>query len=233
MVFGKTIMKRFCMLVALAMVTVTPGYAAPPGDLELMVSSGVVFPESPMTFRGYWTMQYGAGIGVGIPLSPSVTFVGSFEYYSFKLNEDGVSEDFDPEYAREIWAFNDVTLIPAAVPSSVTAISANMRVAPVLTNGPLSPYFLVGIGAMRFSLSEISMPMTSRLVLDNSAVSMTAATRITGGTQTAVLLQGGVGLDIRLSSLLNVFIEARFVRGLTEGLGAAYVPLTAGVKLQL
>jgi hypothetical protein len=226
-------MKRFCMVVALAMVMVTPGYAAPPGDLELMVSSGVVFPESPMTFRGYWTMQYGGGIGVGIPLSPFITLVGSFEYYSFKMDEDGVSQMYDTEYARDIWAFEDVSLVPLASPSSVTAISVNMRVAPVSTSGLLSPYFVLGIGAMRFSLSEITLPMTSHLVLDNSAVSMTAATRITGGTQTAVLLQGGLGLDIRLSSLLNLFIEARFVRGLTEGVGVAYVPLTAGVKLQL
>jgi hypothetical protein len=233
MVFGKTIMKRFCTVVVLAMVMVTPGYSAPPGDLELVVSSGVVFPESPMTFRGYWTMQYGGGLGVGIPLSPSITLVGSFEFYSFTLDEDGVSQTFDTEYAREIWAFDDVSLIPLAGSSSVAAISANIRVAPLPTTSLLSPYFVAGLGAIRFSLSEIALPMASHLVLDNSAVSMTAATRITGGTQTAALFQGGLGLDIRLSSMLNVFIEARFVRGLTQGVGVAYVPLTAGVKLQL
>jgi opacity protein-like surface antigen len=221
------------MVVMLAMVTIVPACAGPLDGVDIMVSSGVVIPASSMTFANCWKMQYGGGIGAGIPLSPSITLVGSFEYYRFTLNEDGIREGFDTKFMRDIWAFDDVTLNPSADPGSVMAISANVRIVPVRASGPLTPYFMVGIGAMRFSLGEIALPTTSQISLDSSAVSITAARRITGGTETAALIQGGLGLDMRLTGMLNVFIEARFVRGLTQGLGTAYVPLTAGVRLQL
>ena len=232
-VFGKTLMKRSYVAVVLALVTITPGYAGLSDGLEIMASSGVVIPAASMTFATYWQMQYGGAVGAGIPLSEAVTLVGSFEYYRFTLNEDGVIRGFDTKFVRDIWVVDDVTLSPSADPSSVMAISASLRIAPVRTAGPLSPYFMVGIGVMRFSLGEIALPTTSHLSLDSSAVAFTATRRITGGTETAALLQAGLGLDLRLASPVNVFIEARVVRGLTQGLGTVYVPLTAGVRLRL
>ena len=233
MVFGRTLLKRSSMLFVLAVLTMTLGNAGPLDGVEVSVSSGFVIPSSPMTFANYWKMQYGGGLGAGIPLSQSITLLGWFEYYRFKLNEAGVNKGFDTQYMRDIWVFDQVSLNPSADPSSVTTVSANVRVAPPGLSGVLSPYFVAGAGVMHFSLSEIRLPTTSVLSINGSDISMTAQQTVTGGDETAAFLQFGMGVDIRLAEPFDMFVEARYTNGLSKGLGTSYVPITGGIKLRL
>jgi len=226
-------MKRISILFLLLLLAMATGNAQQGSGIEVSVSSGVVFPSSPMTFADYWNVQYGGGLQVGFPLSQSTTLVGSVEHYQFKLNQDGVTKGFDTQYMRDIWVFNRVSLIPSADPSSVTTLSANVRVAPSKLSGMLSPYFIGGVGVMRFSLSEIKLPTTSVLPINGSDISMTAQQTITGGVQTAAFFQFGMGIDVRLTQSFDLFVEARYASGLTSGLHTAYVPITGGLKLRL
>jgi hypothetical protein len=203
------------------------------GGVEASLTSGYVFPSSPMAFANYWTIQYGGGLQVGIPLSESVSMVGSFEYYRFKMSETGVSEGFDVEYVRDIWIFDRVSLSPSADASSVIALSANLRVAPSPRAGSLSPYFTAGFGVMQLSIGEISLPVTSVLTVGGNNISMTAQNRIVGGKETALLLQSGIGIDLNVSESLSAFLEARYALGLTKGHSTSYIPLNIGLKYHL
>ena len=107
-------MKRSTVLLALLLLTISVGYAQQNEGIEVSVSSGYVIPSSPMTFANYWTMQYGGGLSAGMPLSPSITLIGSFEHYQFKLNKDGVNNGFDTNYMRDIWIFKSVSMNPSA-----------------------------------------------------------------------------------------------------------------------
>lgn len=226
-------MKRLSILFALALLTQAQGTAQQNYDIEVSANSGYVLPTSPMAFSNYWKMQYGGGIGVGLPLSESVTLLGSAEYYQFELKPEGVSDGFHTQYMRDIWAFTSVSLAPTAGKSSVMSASANIRFTPSTQTAVLSPYFLSGVGAMKLSLSEISLPTQSVITVNGNAISMTALQTITGGDQTSVLVQFGVGLDVHVADNVLVFGEARFVHGFSKGLGTSYMPLTAGLKFRL
>ena len=226
-------MKRLNILLLLLLLTFAIGNAQQNPGIEVSVSSGVVLPSSPMSFADYWNVQYGGGLRAGFPLTQSITLVGSFEYYQFKLNKDGVNKGFDTEYLREIWIFDHVALNPSADPSTVTTVSANVRMAPSRLSGLLSPYFIGGVGVMRFSLSEIKLPTTSVLSISGSDVSMTAQQTITGGVETSAFFQFGMGFDVRITQSFDAFVEARYVSGLNSGLRTIYVPITGGIKLHL
>jgi opacity protein-like surface antigen len=233
MLYGKTTMKRSSVLLILLLLTISMGYAQQNDGIEVSVSSGYVIPSSPMTFANFWTMQYGSGLSAGMPLSPSITLIGSFEHYQFKLNKDGVNNGFDTNYMRDIWIFKSVSMNPSADPSTMTTVSANLRFAPSGMSRSLFPYFTGGVGVMRFSLSEISLPTTSILTAGSSDISMTAQQSVTGGDETSAFFQFGMGLDLRLTQSIDMFVEARYASGLTKGLHTAYVPITGGIKLSL
>ena len=226
-------MKRLIFLSLLLLLTATSGNAQQDYGVEISVSSGLVFPSSPMTFANYWSMQYGGGLQVGVPLSQTITLLGSVEHYQFKLNQNGISERFNTNYMRDIWIFKSVSLNPAADPSSVTAVSANVRVIPSRLSAVLSPYFVGGAGVLRFSLSEIKLPTTSVLSVNGSDIAMTAQQAVTGGVETSMFFQFGMGFDIRLSQSFDAVIEARYASGLNSGLRTTYMPITGGIKLRL
>lgn len=226
-------MKRFSVLFVLVLLIMATGNAQQDYGVEVSVSSGVVLPSSPMTFADYWNVQYGGGLGVGIPMSQSVTLIGSFEHYQFKLKQDGVTKGFDTRYMRDIWVFDHVSLNASADPSSVTTVSANLRVAPSKLSGLLAPYFIGGVGVMRFSFGEIKLPTTSVLSINGSDISMIAQQSITGGVETTAFFQLGMGIDVQLTQSFDLFVEARYASGLNKGLHTAYVPITGGVKLRL
>jgi opacity protein-like surface antigen len=226
-------MKRLSVIFVLVLLTMTMGNAQQNYDVEVSVSSGIVLPSSPMTFADYWNVQYGGGLHIGIPMSQSVTFLGSFEHYQFKLNADGVQKAFDTNYMRDIWIFNRVSLSASADPSSVTTVSANVRVAPASLSGWLSPYFIGGIGVLRFSLGEIKLPTTSVLAVSGSDISMTAQQTVTGGVETSAFFQFGMGLDVQLTGSFDMVVEARYASGLNKGLRTVYVPITGGIRMRL
>lgn len=223
-------MKNVRMWFSIILLALTIGTAQENSGIEISISSGFAFPSSPMSFADYWKMQYGGGIGAGIELSQTVTISGNIEYYQFDLDNNGLSEGFDTKYMRDIWVFDGVSLKPSADPSSVITLSANMRVIPSGLSGSLSPYFVMGAGLMRFSLSEIKLPTKSTITVGSSEISMTAQQRIIGGDETVPFVQFGMGMEYRFTESFRIFIETRYARGLNKNLGTTYVPLTAGVK---
>ena len=226
-------MKRISFLFLLLLLAMAIGNAQQDSGIEVSVSSGIVLPSSPMAFANYWNVQYGGGLRAGFPLSESITLVGSLEHYQFKLNHDGVNKGFDTQYMRDIWIFKSVSMNPTADPSSVTSVSANLRFTPSKLTGILSPYFIGGVGVMRFSLSEIKLPTTSVLLVNSGDISMTAQQTITGGVQTSAFFQFGMGFDIQLSQSFDLIVEARYASGLNNGLRTTYVPITGGIKMRL
>jgi len=226
-------MKRLIFLSLLLLLTVTTGNAQQDYGVEVSVSSGLVFPSSPMTFANYWNIQYGGGVQVGVPLSQTITLLGSLEHYQFKLNQQGIRDGFDTNYMRDIWIFKSVSMNPSADPSMVTAVSANVRVSPSRLSAVLSPYFVGGVGVLQFSLSEIKLPTTSVLSVNSSDIAMTAQQGVTGGVETSVFFQFGMGFAVRMSESFDMFVEARYASGLNSGLRTAYVPITGGIKLRL
>jgi hypothetical protein len=100
--YWKTIMKRLYVLFVLILLLMAMVQGQQKLGIEVSVSSGYVIPSTPMTFANYWKMQYGGGVGVGFALTPSITLLGSVEYYRFQLDVDGINNGFDAKFMREI-----------------------------------------------------------------------------------------------------------------------------------
>lgn len=224
-------MKRTGSAIILMLVSLTLTSAQESSGITVFASSGVVVPSSPMAFANYWKMQYGGGLGAGYALTPSVTLVGSFEYYRFKIDTDGIHDGFDTQYMRDIWIFTDVSLNPSAAASSVMTFSVNLRVTPSGVSRFISPYGIAGAGVMRFSLADIAVPTTSTLTIDGTAIPITAERTIIGGNETVFFGQMGIGVDCALSALITPYVEARYVLGFTKGSKTSYIPLGAGVRV--
>jgi hypothetical protein len=225
-------MNRYCVTLALLLLTVSGGMAQQGSGTEVSLSSGYVIPSTPMSFANYWKMQYGVGAEGGFAISPALTVTGAVEYYRFLLDEDGVKEGYDAMYARDIWIFDDVTFYPVADPSSVLTVSANCRVAPPGLSGFVSPYVTAGAGIMWFTLGEILLQPTSILTINGNPIEMTSEQTIVGGNETSFFLQGGVGFHFNVSSTIRPFIEARYVFSLTGQIKPGYIPLTGGVRFE-
>jgi hypothetical protein len=226
-------MKRINICIAVVLSAMSAVLAQGSSNFDVSFSSGIAIPTSPMTFANYWKMEYGGAVGAAVTLSPSVSLTGTFEYYQFDLDNDGISEGFDTKYMRDIWVFSNVSLNASAASSSISTLALNLRIAPSELTGMLIPYVVAGGGMMWYSMSEISLPTNSTIDIAGSPVTISARRRITGGNETVPFVQFGMGMDVQWLDPVIIFIEARYTRGLSEGLGTSYLPLAAGVKYRL
>jgi hypothetical protein len=224
-------MKHLFASLALIVLLTSVGTAQMEGQFEISASSGLALPSSPMTFSEYWNMQYGGGIGVGYFLTSSTSLTGFVEYYRFNIDQGAISNAFNTAFLREVWILDGVGTTPSADPSSILTVGVNARFATTAFLGSIAPYLVVGAGMMQFTLSEIALPTTSILTVNGEDIAMTAERRITGGTETAAFIQCGAGFDINLTESIRPYLEARYVLGMTKGIGTNYLPLTAGVRM--
>jgi hypothetical protein len=222
-------MKNVRLLSVILLIAVSLSPAQKTGGIIVSLHGGSAIPSTPMSFSQYWKMSYGGGGGVEIPLSSSVTIGGMVDYYQFVMDEDGVRNSFATSYMRDIWAFNDVSLKPAASNSSVMSIALNVRIEAPDLNGPFRPYCVVGGGMLNYTFAEIALPVKSTIVMNGSPVTMTSEQEIAGGEKTDPFLQLGLGVNVRLSPSLGIFTEARYSKELVKGIGMTFIPLTVGV----
>lgn len=222
-------MKNIRLLSVILLVAVSLSPAQKSADIIVSLHGGSAIPSTPMSFSQYWKMNYGGGGGVEIPLSSSVTIGGTVDYYQFIMDEEGVKNSFATDYMRNIWAFNDVSLKPAASNSSVMSIALNVRIESPDLNGSFRPYCVVGGGVLKYTFAEIALPVKSTIVMNGSPVTMTSEQKIAGGEKTDPFLQLGLGVNVHLSSSFGIFAEARYSKELVKGIGMTFIPLTVGV----
>ena len=84
-------------------------------------------------------------------------------------------------------------------------------------------YLIGGLGIVNRSIGDLTATV--------GASSATASAGILSST--AIMVLGGVGVNIDTKSPVMIFIESRYSIGLTEGKAMHWLPITAGVKIQL
>jgi hypothetical protein len=83
------------------------------------------------------------------------------------------------------------------------------------------------------SLVLLVMAIGNARRIDGLDISVIAQRTIRGGYETEAFLQTGPGFDVRFSDAMNVFMEVRHVRGLSECPGTACAPFTTGERHRL
>lgn len=222
---------RLWSIILLIAVSISPAQKS--ADFIVSLHGGSAIPSTPMSFSQYWNMSYGGGGGVEMPLSSSITIGVNVDYYQFIMDEEGIGNSFDTKYMRDIWAFNAVSLKPAASNSSTLSIAVNVRIESPDLNGAFRPYFIAGGGILQYSFAEITLPVKSTIAMNGESVTITSKQKIVGGDTTDPFLQLGMGVNYYLTSSLGIFAEARYAKELVKGIGMTFVPLTVGVSYGL
>jgi opacity protein-like surface antigen len=198
-------------LLAIALLTTTT-LSQEEKKTTLSFSSGLSFPSQPSLFSNYWNMGLNFGAGIGYPLSPSVSLIGSFDYNNFGFNDKALLSDLG-------YGGYGITVTGSSI--TIITVLSNLKVTLVPETKSVSPYLLAGMGFLSISSSDVSVSLGS---YSRSA---------SGNSESAFALQFGTGMDIPINEKIKVFLQASYGVGLTKGTSTNYLPLKAGVSFTL
>ena len=177
----------------------------------LSFNSGFSLPSAPVGFADYWKTGFNFGAGLEYPLSPKVIFQGCFDYNNFPLNEDKFLSEDGPRGL-------DVSVEGGA--ASITTVSANLKAPLSVSGSSVTPYFVGGLGIIRISLSDVTVRYQDEIEIFD------------GVSETAVGLIFGAGLDFTINPKVNMFVEIKYVIGVTQDESTRYYPVKIGLSFK-
>lgn len=161
----------------------------------LYVGGGASVPVAPDLFKDLWGVGYNVGGGIGFTLRKGLVLHPSVEYASHPLDEDA--------FLANIGASNIPGVSVRGVSVNTLHVHANLRAK--LTDRRMSPYVLAGAGLIHLSASDIT-----------ATVGGQAVTQAFTETETKLGFGLGAGLDVPLSERTGLFVEMKWLIGLTE-----------------
>jgi hypothetical protein len=202
---GRTVLTVICGAMLLAS-TCTMADA-----LELSKPKGIIYgslglPSRPDAFDDAATLGFGGGIGLGIFLVPHAMLQLSAEYTTFGADENGLRKVYGQAA--------DVGVVGGEI--SVLYTAASLRLS-VVRLPAIHAYVVGGAGFFRY--------VPDKVQFDNVIVERK--------TENTAGFHAGVGLDVPLGSLIDIFADAAYVMGATEGDRTAYIPLRVGLLFEL
>ena len=189
---------------------------------------GFSVPSSPDKLTDSWQRGANIGVGIGYPLSPSVTLQALVEYSRFGLDQDRFFERFE--------LGGPVGVYGGAVES--LNLSADLRATLAISRWPVAPFLIGEVGFLKSS-TEVpvffgaleTVLMAERLLLGTSYGPGKRGERMVDGSGLSVGF--GAGVDIVVTRRLGVFIGGKYVRGVTAGVGnTAYFPIAIGMQFR-
>jgi hypothetical protein len=194
------------LAVTFSFVTAPTTWAGTTWKPKMLIYGGVGLPSGPDSFTDSATLGLGGGIGVGLFVLPALMLQASVDYTTFGVDEEGL---------RERFARPPDTLVIGGETSTFYA-SASVRF-DLLSLPLVRPYVLGGAGFFRILPDDVQF--------DNVLVELEP--------ENTVGFHGGVGVDVSLGPLINVFAEAIYVAGLTEDQATSFFPFRAGLVFEL
>jgi opacity protein-like surface antigen len=201
-------MKRAILLMALLLILSSTSFAQVPKPFNLYFGGGMTFSSAPQEFRDYHKEGYHLTAGIGFNFIPLVQFVGKAEYHSF-------SKDFD-EFLP------DITDLEGGTQRLVT-FGVDARLGAGVPTAPIKPFLFGGIGLARISQSDLLTAFTELLPEEEIAF-------LDQESETKFYFNIGGGLEFKALTVLNLFIQGRYVNIKQEGDNLVYIPLTVGLK---
>lgn len=202
---GCAVLAVICGVAVLAS-TFTAVDALEPSKPKGVIYGSLGLPSGPDVFSDRATLGFGGGLGLAMQMVPRVGVQLSVEYTTFGADENGLR--------RVYGQAEDVGVIGGEI--SLLYAAATVRV-DVVRLPAIQAYVSGGAGFFRYAPDQVQF--------DN--VIYKRETENTGG------FHGGIGVDVPVGSLINVFADATYVVGATEGESTAYLPLRLGLIFEL
>lgn len=197
-------------IVILILVVTSVALAESAKKFELYLNGALAFPFTPDEFSDHWkTGILNVGGGIGYNISPTVSTNVYFDWCNFDLDGE--------KLAHDIGAGGQVTFSGSGV--SVMTITGNIKVC--VLSGKVRPYFWGGCGIFILSRADGSISGGGYVV------------PLEGDSENTVGFNLGAGVDYSASKTVDIFVDGRYVLGLTEVQSTSILPLRLGVKVKI
>lgn len=202
-------MRRIFVIFFVLMITATL-QAQKANSLVYYVNTGVAFPSSPDLFSDAWSTGFNFGGGLGKMINKTVELQGYFTYHNFSFDEDGLLSSLGA---------SGVSLSVDGASASIITALANIKLR--LQSNPeqkVTPYFGGGAGFFRISLGDASVSGPGGSI------------EVGGGSESAIGLAFGAGVDIQLSPRTALFFDGKYSIGFTDVESIQYFPVKVGLQ---
>ena len=199
-------MKFWMAMVLLVLLAAADVHAAGTSRPRIQVNGSLAVPTSREAFADDYSLGFGGGIGVVLPVSPSFNVSGTVDFTTFELDADSYIA------SRGI--------MPASLAGgeiSVLYVAGNLKWNVLLPpESSVRPYILLGGGYFRLATDDIILPISTTIIK----------------TEHVVGWHGGWGIDLTLGSAISLFFDALYIVGLTQQ-ATGYVPVRVGLTFDL
>jgi opacity protein-like surface antigen len=195
---------------------------------------------SPSELGNFWAPHYAVGGGLGLTATKNVTVVANVDYNRFSFEDDAVLSFLESSNGSYRLRSREAVEVNGA-PMTLFNLSGNVKFHP--SGGRFRPYGTLGFGYMRMTAGAFSVTGPNGTDLPFSQF---VPGRADGGDarENSVSLSVGGGVDLGLTSQIDVFADARYVIGLRgprysdifgdlQLLNTQYYPFRVGMSLRL
>lgn len=182
---------------------------------EVLLWGGMSLPYLPEEYRMFWKTGINIGGGYGFSFDPgSVGYAGLYttvEYGRTSFDEKRYNDSLKSQHSPSDTAIGG--------PVKLVNFMLNIKGTFSSTKKSIAPYFLIGIGYMYYTQSEI-------YVISNPSLT------VPGVNKGGVSWTFGIGVELPLTDRARAFVQAKSLLGVTNP-SRQYFPITAGLTYVL
>jgi hypothetical protein len=187
-------MKTLLLVTILASAALRAEAQAPPPKRPILrLYSGLTIPSAPEAYSSYWKNGFILGGALGYPVTHDLNLEA-------QLTMNSNPFDIAALLAGTGLTPADVTLTGAGTTITTATVSGIAR---TMSDAPISGYLSLGAGLLH------------RTVRDGALTGPGGAIQIQGTSNTAVLFDAGVGIEVHAAERAGFFVEPRYAVGLT------------------
>jgi len=199
-------LKRF-FVIALLLLSISLAVA----QGRTYVSAGLGMPQKPSDFSGIWKTGLSLGGGIEAPISDWLALTAGFDLTNFPLNEEKFLE------AQGV-AGTGVSVSGGS--ASILTLLGGAKVRVVQTPKLVSAYVVGLFGYMNFSTKDFDVT--------GGGLGGT----LLGEERSAFCVAGGIGAEMPIGKITDIFIEGRYVVDFSAS-STAFIPIRVGMKIRL
>jgi opacity protein-like surface antigen len=178
-----------------------------PGTWMVVASGGWTFPTAPVEFKEHFKTDYNFGGGIAYSMSPGSSGYGEvsllLHYYNVLFTHSG---------------FRTANSIPAA--TEVYTAMLQFRGVYSTSEGNIAPFFTMGIGLYHVALPERGLTTPPTVLFDEQK-------------ETTFGWSVGLGVDVPVTDRATLFIDGKFLLGVSGSSGYRLFSGGGGVRFQI
>lgn len=210
-VFERKTPMRYLWAIVLGLAFASNARAQYDSPWQFYINGSAVSPRDPAEFEDGFKNGWGLGLAAGRRAYPLLTVQGALEWNRFGLDQE--------VFLASQSASPDSVAIEGGDGQIVTG-TLNFKVDPFVEDKTFTPYVVAGFGVFITSIDDLRATGTSARTFVLPLES-----------QTSFGVNGGIGLDLRLSPWQALFLEGKYVLGFPPGDDIGYVVVKFGLLL--